>query len=131
MGNKSQHICNGIHYFNKKRIYMKIYMKKVVLTMALTLIFSANVVRAKTTCSVPVNSSNYVQVLTSIITGIAERSGFKILNSKFFGLNGTIVTNNVHKSAAFAISRTSDGRELKYTILVEDNCVIGGFGSFE
>lgn len=99
--------------------------------MALALIFSADIVRARTNCSVPVNGATYVQVLTGIINGIAEKSGFKILDSKFIGLSGTIVTNNVHKSAASVISRISNGRELKYTILVEDNCVIGGFGVVE
>lgn len=106
-------------------------MKKIIVIIALALTFSTDVVRAVTNCRVPVNRTNYVQVLTAIINGIAERAGFKILESKFIGLNGTIVTNNVHKSAAAVISRISNGRELKYTILVEDNCVIGGFGVVE
>ena len=59
---------------------------------------------------------------------IAVNYKTEIVSAQYVGLDGDVITNGVTKSAASIIAKTESGIEVHYTILVENNCVIGGFG---
>jgi hypothetical protein len=88
---------------------------------------------AKTVCSKEnaVDASNFRDVLANIASSIAAKTSVTVVDAKYIGFNGSVISNNVSKTSAAIIAKLNDGREIDYTILVEDSCMIGGFGGIQ
>jgi hypothetical protein len=104
-------------------------MKKAILFAAVGLVLGTSAAHAD--CNEPVDQSNVKQVLTNIVGSIATDVQAQVVESKIIGLNGSVISNNVAKSSAAMTAKLSSGKEINYTILVENGCMIGGFGGVE
>ncbi|MGZ6478683.1 MAG: hypothetical protein ACXWQE_05235 [Bdellovibrionales bacterium] len=75
--------------------------------------------------------STFRDVLANIASSIAAKASVTVVDAKYVGFNGAVISNNISKTSAAIIAKLSDGREIDCTILVEDNCMIGGFGGIQ
>src|SRR5437867_3295942 len=75
-----------------------------------------------------IDINNYRQVLLQKANDVAKVYNSPVEQADFVGFDGAVITSGVSKSAASVIASLKNGLKINYTILVEDNCTIGGFG---